>query len=105
MTSTTIIEAMQLVLPDAAINKQASSSKTFDGKVVSLAGNKLVMLSKAGTEYSHTLAADAQLTCDGVVCRAEDLKAGNQIRVTTQKNDRNVATGIESLSKHAEFAR
>ena len=105
MTSTTIIESMQLVPPDAVINKKASSSRTFEGKVVSLTGNKLVMSSQAGTESSHTLAADAQLTCDGLVCQAEDLKAGNKIRVTTKQDDRNVATGIESLSKQAEFVQ
>jgi hypothetical protein len=35
----------------------------------------------------------------------EDRKAGSKIRVTTEKDDRNVATGIESLDKHAEFAQ
>ena len=106
MTSTTIIESMQLVPPDAAINKKtSSSSKTFEGKVVSMTGNKLVMSSQAGTESSHTLATDAKLTCDGTVCQAEDLKAGNKIRVTTQKDDRNVATSIESLSQQADFVQ
>ncbi len=105
MTSTTVIENLQFAPQDAAINKQASSSKTFEGKVVSLTGNKLVMSSQAGTESSHTLAADAKLTCDGMVCQAEDLKAGNKIRVTTKKDNRNVATGIESLSQQAEFAQ
>jgi hypothetical protein len=46
-----------------------------------------------------------QVTRDGTVCKAEDLKAGNKIRVTTKKDDRHIATGIESLDKHAEFAK
>ena len=29
----------------------------------------------------------------------EDRKAGSKIRVTTEKDDRNVATGIESLEQ------
>ena len=78
---------------------------TFDGKVVSMTGDKLVMANKEGKECSHTLAKDAKLTRDGTVCKAADLKAGNKIRVTTKKDDRNVATGIESLDKHAEFAK
>ena len=78
---------------------------TFDGKVVSMTGDKLVVANKEGKECSHTLAKDAKLTRDGTVCKAEDLKAGNKIRVTTKKDDRNVATSIESLDKHAEFAK
>ena len=68
-----------------------------------MTGSKLVMANKEGKECSHTLAKDAKLTCDGTVCKAEDLKAGSKIRVTTKKDDRNVATGIECLEKHAEF--
>jgi len=78
---------------------------TFDGKVVSMTGDKLVVANKEGKECSHTLAKDAKLTRDGTVCKAEDLKAGNKIRVTTKKDDRNVATNINSLDTHAEFAK
>jgi hypothetical protein len=81
------------------------ASKTFDGKVVSLTGNKLVMTNEEGKKYSKTLAKDAKLTCDGTDCKAEDLQVGRQIRVTTTKDDRNVATCIESLDKQAEFAQ
>ena len=77
----------------------------FEGMVVSMAGDTLVMKSKAGTEYTHTLATDAKLTCDGNDCQAADLKAGRKIRVTTKRDDRNVAIGIESLNKNAEFAQ
>ena len=41
----------------------------------------------------------------GLHHNAVDLKAGSKIRVTTKKDDRNVATAIESLDKHAEFAK
>ena len=58
-----------------------------------------------GTESSHTLATDAKLTRDGTHCNAADLKAGSKIRVTTKKDDRNVATVVEALDKHAEFAK
>jgi hypothetical protein len=84
--------------------KQEPSSNTFEGKVVSLTGNKLVMRNKEGAAFTHTLAKDAKVTCDGKACKSEELKPGNQIRVTTKKDDRNVATGIECLEKNNEFA-
>ena len=86
----------------AADAKKQPSSNVFEGKVVSLTGNKLVMRNKEGTAYSHTLAKDAKLTWDGKACKTEDLKAGTEIRVTTKKDDRNVATGIECLTKNKE---
>ena len=100
----TVVEEPRLALK-AASTKTESSSKTFDGSVVSMTGDKVVMKSKAGTEYSHTLATDAKLTCDGKDCKAVDLKSGRKIRVTTQKDDQNVAIGIEALNKNAEFAQ
>jgi hypothetical protein len=89
---------------EAASTKQEPSSSTFEGKVVSLTGNKLVMRNKEGAACSHTLAKDAKLTYDGKPCKTDDLKAGTEIRVTTKKDDRNVATGIECLTKNKETA-
>lgn len=101
---TNINEEKTVAHQGAAAHKPEACSHTFDGKVVSMTGNKLVMTNKEGNECSHTLAMDAKLTCDGTDCKSEDMKAGNKIRVTTRKDDRNVATGIECLEKHAEFA-
>jgi hypothetical protein len=101
----TVNEEKEVASKDAAIHKQEPSSNTFEGKVVSITGGKLVMTNKAGKEYPHTLATDAKLTCDGTVCKAEDLKAGSKIRVTTKPDDQNVATCIESLDKNAAFAQ
>ena len=100
----TVLEEPRLTI-NSASKKTESSSKTFEGSVVSMTGDKLVMKSKAGTAYSHTLATDAKLTCDGEACKAADLKAGRKIRVTTKKDDRNVAIGIEALNKNAEFTQ
>ena len=101
----TVLEVPTLALQVAAILPKRSASKTFEGKIVSMTGDKLVMISPAGTNYSHTLAKDSKLTCDGRVCKAGDLKAGRKIRVTTKQDDRNVVTGIESLNKNSEFAQ
>lgn len=84
---------------------KVASSNTYVGKVVSMIGNKLVMTNKEGREHSHTLAKDATLSCDGTVCKAEDLTAGSTIRVTTMKDNRDVATDIDCLDKDAEFAQ
>ena len=100
----TVAEEKTVAPQDAAIQEQKRSSNTFEGKIVSMTGDKLVMTNKKGKEYSHTLAKDAQVVCDGTVCKAEDLKVGSRLRVTTQKDDRNVVTGIECLDKNAEFA-
>ncbi len=81
-----------------------ASSKFFEGTVVSMTADKLVMLNTQGREYSHSLAKEAKLTCDGTVCEAEAIKSGSKVRVKTNKNDRNIATSIDSLDKDKEFA-
>ncbi len=80
---------------------------THDGKVISITSTNLVMTnrdSKDGQENSHTLAADAKVTLDGKACKAEELKPGTKIRVTTQTNYGMVATHIEAIDKNETFA-
>jgi len=89
----------------AATHSHEQCAQTFDGKIVSLSGDKLVMKSHEGKECSHTLAKDAKLTRDGAHCNAADLKVGSRSRITMKKDDRNTVTGIESLDKHTEFAK
>lgn len=88
----------------AATSVKEPALNKFEGKVISITGNKLVMANDAGKEYTHTLASDAKVTCDGTACKSEDLKTGHKIRVTTKTDDRNVITGVESLSRGTEFA-
>lgn len=82
----------------------AAKANTHDGKFVSVSGDQLVMTTKNGKERSHTLTADAKVTCDGIVCMATDLKAGTKIRVTTKNDDNKVATHVEAIDKDANFA-
>lgn len=100
----TVNEEKNVPSEDNGSSKKEASSKSYQGRVVSVVGNKLVMANKEGKEHSHWLAMDAKLTCDGVVCTPEELKPGNKIRVTTTIKDRTVATGVESLDKNLEFA-
>jgi hypothetical protein len=88
-----------------ATNRNESPANTFDGKVVSITGDQLVMTNGQEKEYALTLAKDARLTCDGTVCEADKLKVGSRIRVTTKKDVPNSVTRIESLHKDTEFAR
>ena len=80
---------------------------THDGKVVSITSSKLVMTnqgSKDGKEHTHTLATEIKVTLDGKDCKAEDLKAGTKIRVTTKTGEPKVATQIEAIDKNETFA-
>ena len=76
-----------------------NSATTHDGKVVSVAGDKLTTTCGEGKQHVHTMAKDAKVTHDGQASKAADLKAGTSVRVTTSKDDKNVATCVES-GKH-----
>ena len=76
-----------------------TSEKTHDGKVVSVTGDKLTTTCSEGKQHCHTMAKDAKVTCDGLASKAADLKAGTHVRVTTHKDDKTVATAVES-GKH-----
>ena len=80
-----------------------SSTKTHDGKVVSMVGDKLTTTCNEGKEHCHTMAKDAKVTCDGKASKAADLKAGiTHVRVTTNKgDDKTVATAIDSVEAHS----
>lgn len=86
-----------------AIDKNQIFANTHDGKVVSIAGDKLMMADTDGKEHSHMIAANATITCDGKDCKRGQLKTGMKIRVTNRTNDKNVLTVIEALDKDAEF--
>ena len=74
----------------------ATPAKTHDGKVVSVAGDKLTTTCSEGKTHCHTIAKDAKVTCEGKAGKAEDLKAGTHVRVTPCKDDKNLARAIDS---------
>ena len=80
-----------------------SSTCSFEGKFISMAGSRLEVESDNDKKSSYALASDALLTCDGKVCKGDSLKAGNRVRVTTQKGNANMVTGIEWLNKNKSF--
>ena len=73
--------------------------KAHEGKFVSVSGDKLTTTCGEGKQHCHTMAKDAKVTCDGQASKAEDLKPGTCVRVTTNKDDKTVATAVES-GKH-----
>ena len=84
--------------PDFASGRQ-------DGKVVSLTGNKLVVMPTQGSEVQiYTLTTTANVTCDGKACKAADLKPGMKVRVTLESAAPYAATRVEAIEKNLDFA-
>jgi hypothetical protein len=71
-------------------------ANTHEGTVVGVAGDKLTTTCGEGKQHTHTLAKDSTITHDGQAGKAKDLKAGTAVRLTTHKDDRAVATHVES---------
>jgi len=69
---------------------------THEGKFVRIAGGRVVTKFE-GIEHSHRMAADARVTRDGKPYKVEDLKRGNQLRITTRKDNKTLAIEIECI--------
>ena len=82
-----------------------AAGNRHNGKLVSISGDRLVMKGTQGSdEQTYAVAVDAKITCDGIVCRAADLKPGMRIRVTTDRAAAQSAIQVESLDKNPDFA-
>lgn len=94
-----------LLVTGQAFAADAAKEASHKGKVVSITDSALVMTSKGGPEHTHVLTADTKLTLDGEACKAEDIKAGSKIRVTTHTTGDKVAVmEVEALLKDRLFA-
>ena len=104
-TSTTPIEAVKTPAnPDDAVRQ--SEIRTHDGKMVSLAADKLVMTESSDSkQHSHALTAGVKITCDGKACQRDDLRAGMKVRVTTKQDDQQTVTRIDALDQQNEFEK
>ena len=100
---TTKSEETQSVVQIEAIDKQELFAGTLDGKFVSNTENKMVMTNKDGKEQTLNLSANATVTCDGQICKVDDLKAGMRIRTTTKTDDNLLVSRIEALDKQEAF--
>jgi hypothetical protein len=96
--------ALFICAPVPAAAKDTDVS-THDGKVSSITGDELVMIGKDGKKHTHPWAADAKATCDGKICKCEDLKAGMKIRVTTNDDDKKAVINIDAIDKSDDFQK
>jgi hypothetical protein len=101
--------ALAVALPALASQKDKDAIKdkpaanTHEGTFVSARDNKFTMLDKDGkTEHTHTLAADAKVTCDGKDCKITDFKKGLKIKVTTKEGDKDMAVKVEGSTKDTD---
>ena len=100
--------AVFVAAPVLAQQKDAQGN-THTGTFVSATGTQIVMKAGTGTEakeHKHTLAADARIMCDGKACKVTDLKPGQKIRVTLQKDattGKEQVTKLEALDKQPTF--
>jgi hypothetical protein len=94
-----------LLVTGQAFAADETKEASHKGKVVNITDTALVMTSKGGPEHTHELTAATKLTLDGVACKAEDIKAGSRIRVTTHTTgDKDAVVEVEALHKHHMFA-
>ena len=96
--------ALFVTAPVVAEDKAADNA-THEGKVVSMTNNKLVMTDKDGKEHTHTLADTVKVRIDNRDAKADDLKPGMRIRVTTPKDKLDKVLRIEGLDKEKDFPR
>jgi hypothetical protein len=90
------------ILPGAGESQQSKSTavgagETQQGKVVVAGAGKLTMEDMRGNmQYTHEVAPNAQIICEGKKCGLSDVKMGDLVQVTIDKQgDKTVATRIE----------
>ena len=101
----TVRDEKKLDPKDGSNPQTKRAPTTFDGKIVSIKGDTLVMQNKEGRNFSHTLAKNVKVSCDGTACDVDELRVGSAIRVTTQPDDQDMVTCVESLDENKEFAK
>lgn len=68
----------------------------YEGKVVTVAGDKLTTTTTEGNQHCHTVTADAKVTCNGKESKLGELKAGTNVRLVTHKDDDMTAIAVDS---------
>jgi len=90
------------ILPGAGETHQGKSTavgagETQQGKVIVAGAGKLTMEDLRGNmQYTHEVAPNAEIMCEGKKCGLSDVKMGDLVQVTIDKQgDKTVATRIE----------
>jgi len=78
-------------------NTAASAGETQQGKVIVAGAGKLTMEDMKGNmQYTHEVASNAEVMCEGKKCGLSDVKMGDLVKVTLDKQgDKTVVTRIE----------
>lgn len=73
-----------------------TAGETIEGKVVEVGNGKITVMEKEGkNQYTHEVAADAMITCDGKECRLDDITKECWATITTEKRgEKTVAVKI-----------
>ncbi|MBI3799754.1 MAG: hypothetical protein HY268_22625 [Deltaproteobacteria bacterium] len=95
-------EQSKVIAPGAAEPHQgkstaASTSETQQGKVIVAGAGKLTMEDMRGNmQYTHEVAPNVEVMCEGKKCGLSDVKMGDLVKVTLDKQgDKTVVTRIE----------
>jgi hypothetical protein len=65
---------------------RASAVDSVEGKVVEVGTGKITLLEKEGkNQFTHEVAADAAISCDGKDCRLDDITKDCWATITTEK--------------------
>src|SRR5437764_1348334 len=63
-----------------------ASAETVEGKVVEVGNGKITVMEQEGkNQFTHEVAADAVIMCDGKDCRLDDITKDCWPTVTTEK--------------------
>ncbi len=75
----------------------AGASETQQGKVIVAGAGKLTMEDMTGNmQYTHEIAPNVEIMCGGKKCVLSDVKMGDMVQVTVDKQgDKTVVTKIE----------
>jgi hypothetical protein len=74
------------------------SNSAITGTVTKAGDGAITVTDASGKDHKLMVDKAADISCDGKVCKLEDLKNGVSVTVTTKKDDTTVATKIEAKS-------
>jgi hypothetical protein len=83
-----------VVTPSLVLAEEKGSVQ--EGTIVKVADGKVTIEGTDKKEHTCEVAKDAKITCNGKVCKLEDLKKGVKVKVTVAKK---MATKIEATTK------
>lgn len=99
-SSATIIIALSISVRVFAEDDATLPTRVHKGTVVSVSPDTLVTQGISGKkkEHTYTVAPTADVTCETQPCKLTDLKAGEQVTVTVEKqgDGKALATKIEA---------